>query len=50
MLTFFTVPIKLIPIVGLKVTALTTWAIHNVQVGIDMGITACLTATNFGAV
>ena len=48
MLTFFMVP--MIPIVCPKVAACTTWAIYNVQVDIDMGITACLTATNFGAV
>ena len=50
MLTFLMVPIKLIPIVHPNVAAFTTWAIHYVLVGIDMGITACLTATNFGAV
>ena len=44
------VPIELIPIVHPKAAALTTLVICNVQVGIDMGITACLTATNFGAV
>ena len=46
----FMVPIKLIPIAHPKVAVLATQAIHNVQLGIDMGITACLTATNFGAV
>ena len=44
------VPIKLVPAVTPKLVALTTWTIHNVQMGIDMGITAHLTATNFGAV
>ena len=46
----FMVPIELIPIVHPKVAALATWAIYNIQVGIDMGITVCLTDTNFGAV